>query len=55
MAPGLIDPEMVEKEKASLGPLFAQEYECAFLSIQNAAIPQDLIERSLEEYEVEEF
>ena len=39
-------PAFIEEQKARLGPLFPQEYECAFLSSQNAAIEQDLIKQS---------
>jgi hypothetical protein len=42
--------EFIEKERARLGTLFAQEYECAFLSSQNAAIEAPLIERSTKDY-----
>jgi hypothetical protein len=55
VAPGLIDPKAINEEKASLGPLFAQEYKCAFLSTQSAAIPPELIENSLRDYEVDEL
>lgn len=53
VAPGLIGPDRIAEEKRALGPFFAQEYECAFLSGQNAAIPPDLIEQSLDDYELD--
>lgn len=55
VAPGLIEPATVEAERATLGPLFAQEYECAFLSSENAAFPPGLVEQSLSDYELEEL
>ena len=42
----MVTEEFIAKERARLGTLFSQEYECAFLSAQNAAIEQELIEKS---------
>jgi hypothetical protein len=53
VAPGLISPDRIAEEKRALGPFFAQEYECAFLSAQNAAIPPELIAHSLDDYELD--
>lgn len=47
--------EFIERERARLGNLFPQEYECAFISSQNAAIEQSLIEKSTTEGEVERW
>jgi hypothetical protein len=47
--------EYIEKERQRLGNLFAQEYECKFLSAENAAIEQTLIEQSQVLDHVEEW
>jgi len=55
-APGLIGLDAIEEERRALGPLFAQEYECAFLGAQSAAIPRELLEVFPEDdYEGEEL
>jgi hypothetical protein len=46
----LIDPEFIEREKLRLGPLFAQEYECAFLTSGIAAFPAELVDSIREDY-----
>lgn len=43
----LITQEFIDKEKARLGNLFAQEYECAFISSGTAAIEPELLERGM--------
>jgi len=43
---GFFTEEFIDKERKRLGTLFAQEYECKFLSAENAAIEQQLIEQS---------
>lgn len=43
MAPDLIDPDELEKDRKSLGSLFAQEYECSFESNYLSAIEASLI------------
>jgi len=55
VAPGLIDPEEIEQEKIALGPSFCQEYECNFLNVQNAAVPPELIDGSLADYELDKI
>lgn len=48
VAPGLIDPEDIEKERAAMGPvMFAQEYEVSFNPNLNAAIPEEYIDRNV--------
>ncbi len=49
----LIGQEFIDKEKSRLGPLFAQEYECAFLSNQNAAFEPELVDGAIGEYDID--
>jgi hypothetical protein len=46
--------EFIERERIKLGPLFPQEYECAFLAAQSAAYPAGLIDSARKDYEVVE-
>lgn len=55
VAPDLIDPEELERDRKSLGNLFAQEYLCSFESAGMAAIEGDLISKSEELAAVEEW
>ena len=40
--------EFIDKEKARLGSLFEQEYECTFLTSQNAAIESFLVDEAVD-------
>ena len=46
----LTNQEFIDKERQRLGPLFAQEYECAFLGSQNTAIPEAVIKQTAAEH-----
>jgi len=50
----LIDEEFIASARLELGPLFAQEYECAFVGSGMAAYPAELIDSMRADYEVEE-
>ena len=52
VAPALISPDEIEKEKQRLGSLFSQEYECKFVGSHLAAIEPELIEEATEDYTV---
>lgn len=41
----LIGQDFIDKEKSRLGNLFAQEYECAFVSALNRAFEPELLEK----------
>ena len=45
--------EYIAKERSHLGALFGQEYECKFLTAENAAIDEAILNRASEDYEVE--
>jgi hypothetical protein len=49
------DQEYIDKEKGRLGNLFNQEYLCAFISAQTAAIESELIDDHLQRYPVERW
>jgi hypothetical protein len=49
----LIGPDFIEQEKLRLGNLFPQEYQCEFLSSQNAAIEAELLKRGMGDFELD--
>lgn len=52
----LFTQEWVDRMKRKMTPMeFAQEFECAFISSENAAIEPELIERSKADYEAENW
>jgi hypothetical protein len=55
VAPGLIDPIELERDRKSLGNLFAQEYECDFNASGSAAIEGNLISANEELTTVDEW
>jgi len=51
----LIDEDFIASARRELGPLFPQEYECAFLGSGMAAFPAELVDSSREDYEVQDL
>ena len=49
----LIGQDFIDKEKSRLGPLFGQEYECQFLSSQNAALEPELVDGAVGDYGID--
>jgi hypothetical protein len=47
-----ITPEFLSEERKTLGPLYAQEYECAFLDNDDEIFDRNLVERCLVDFPV---
>ena len=51
----LIDEDFSASARVELGPLFPQEYECAFLGSGMAAFPAELVDSARADYEVQDL